>query len=77
MSENAEATARLRTSLCEKEMEKEAAIAKINALEADRKILLEVSKILFALIRGSMFVALQKTLNRISLIFCEKNLLML
>lgn len=41
MSENAEATARLRTSLCEKEMEKEAAIAKINALEADRKILLE------------------------------------
>ena len=42
LSENAEANARLQTSLNEKQMEKEAADAKINALEAVRQTLLQV-----------------------------------
>jgi len=41
LSENAEANARLQTSLNEKQMEKEAADAKINALEAVRQTLLQ------------------------------------
>jgi len=41
LSENAEANARLQTSLSEKEMEKEAAEVKIAALEVDRNLLLE------------------------------------
>ena len=42
LSENAESAARLRTSLEEKEMEREVAHAKIAALEEDRKSILEV-----------------------------------
>ena len=42
LSDNAEAAARLQTLLGEKELEKEAADAKIIALETDRTTLLEV-----------------------------------
>ena len=43
LSENAEANARLQSSLSEKLMEKEGTEAKIAALEIDRTQLLEVS----------------------------------